>query len=315
VGKLSAWRNSLAAAGLILFGLVAAHGQTKPAPKLEWDVASVRQNKSGPPESGGDHQSTNIPMGPENSFRDTAGVFLARNTPLREIISFAYKVTTGQRDVFRASLPDWVLTDRFDIEARTENHDVTKDEMRRMMQSLLAERFKLTMHRETREVPVYAVVLAKPGALGPQLRLHPPDDPCSTIAPPLGKAGPDAAPPPPKTTAAGYPMTCGGFANMEPQVEGHRREGARNMPMATVVTAFTGLGNLGRPAIDQTGLTGNVDFVIEFRQDMPGVEIDPSVPGPVFLEALKNQLGLKLESQKAPVEFILVDHVEHPTAN
>ena len=66
---------------------------------------------------------------------------------------------------------------------------------------------------------------------------------------------------------------------MPPEVNGHRREGARDMPMATIVSAFSGLGNLGRPAVDRTGLTGSFDFVIEFRQDMPGQDPDPDVRG------------------------------------
>ena len=244
--------------------------------------------------------------------------FKAVNTPLLTLISFAYKITTSQRDVFRASLPEWVMTERYNVEARTDNQNVTKDQMRLMMQSLLAERLHLKVHRETREVTVSAVELVKPGTLGPHLRQHPADEPCSTIAPPTDRPNPDAAPPAPRTVEGGYPTICGGFANMEPEVEGHRREGSRNMPMATIVTAFSGLGNLGHPAVDRTGVTGNFDFVIEFRQAFlrdTGMENDPTIPGPSFSEALKSQLGLKLEPAKAPIEFVIVDHVEHPTEN
>ena len=281
--------------------------------KLEFDVASVRQNKSGLPGAGGDESSVNIPMGPEATFRNTGGVFSATNMPLNSFISFAYKVTTSQRAAFRASLPDWALTEGFNIQARTDKPNVTKDEMRMMMRALLADRFKLVVHTETREVPVFAVELVKPGTLGPHLRPHPADEPCSTIAPPLGQPNPDAPPPPPRIMADGYPTICGGFANMEPTVPGRRHEGSRDMPIPTMVTAFSGLGNLGRPAIDQTGLTGNFDWVIEFVQEAPGEETD--APGPRFQEALKDQLGLKLVPQKAPFEFLVVTHVEHPSEN
>jgi uncharacterized protein (TIGR03435 family) len=315
---------ALALSALPLASLPSTWAQTAAASgysadqKLEFDVASVRQNKTSTADSDGDPEFQNVPMGPEETFRKTGGVFTARNTPLLKLISFAYKVTTGQRDVFRASMPDWVITERYNVEARTENQDVTKDQMRAMMRSLLADRFKLIAHRETRMASVYAVVLVKPGILGPHLRPHPADEPCSTIAPPLGKPSPDAAPPAPRTVAGGYPATCGGFARMEPSQPWLRHEGARNMPMAATVTAFTGLGVLGRPVVDRTGLFGNYDWVMEFLQDAPpGVEyqLPPDATGPKFTDALRDQLGLKLESAKAPIEFVIVDQVEHATEN
>ncbi len=312
------------AVGVLSIAALCSPAQTTVSTRLAWDVTSIRQNTSGPREQGGDPQSTNIPMGPDDSYRNTGGIFIAKNTTLRELIAFAYKVTTAQREVFRASLPEWAMTDAFDVQARTDNEHVTKDEMRQMMQALLADRFKLSVHHENRDLAVYAAVLVKPNTLGPHMRLHPADEPCSNIAPPpggvrvreipSGKAG-APPPPPPGTVLGGYPLTCGGFANMPPEVPGHRREGARNMPIPTMVTAFTGLGNLGRPVVDRTGLTGNFDWVIEFRQNVPGAEIDPDVPGPVFVDALKNQLGLRLEAEKASIPFTLVDHVEHPSAN
>ena len=76
------------------------------------------------------------------------------------------------------------------------------------------------------------------------------------------------------------------------------------------------MGALDRPTVDQTGLIGNYDFVMEFRiPQPPNSEPDPPIPGPDFLEALKTQLGIKLVPTKAPVEFFLVDHLEHPTGN
>jgi uncharacterized protein (TIGR03435 family) len=290
--------------------------QAQPAPqKLEFDVASIRQNNSGPPQSGGDEPRVNIPNGPDDTFRNTGGVYSAINMPLNSFIAFAYKITTSQRAAFRASLPEWALTEGFNLEARTDNQHVTKDEMRLMMQSLLADRFKLVIHKESRDVPVYAVVLVKPGALGPQLRPHPTTEPCTEIAPPISSPGPDAPPPPPRTLPNGFPAICHAFDRIAPNVTGLRREGSRDMPIPIMVTAFSGLGNLGRPAIDKTGLIGTFDWVIEFLQEIPGQENDPQVTGPSFQEALKDQLGLKLVPQKAPFDFILVDHVEHPTGN
>jgi uncharacterized protein (TIGR03435 family) len=286
---------------------------TPAAGKLEFDVISIRENKTGR-DGNGDDPRVNIPDGPDDTFRDTGGVYTAVNMPLNRFIAFAYKITTSQRAVFRASLPEWAQTQGFNLEARTDRPHVTKDEMRQMMQSLLADRFKLKVHREMRDVPVYAVVLVKPGKLGPGLRLHAASDLCPKVAPPVERAGPDAPPLPPRTMADGFPAICGAYDRMQPTVAGRRREGSRDMPLATMVAAFSGLGNLGRPAVDQTGIEGNVDWVMEFVQETPD-EPETDVDGPRFQDALKDQLGLKLVAQKASVEFVLVDHVEHPSAN
>jgi uncharacterized protein (TIGR03435 family) len=278
--------------------------------KQEFDVASVRLNKN--PD---DPSSLNVPYGADDAFHDTGGIFSAKNWPLVGLIAFAYKNTTAQRDAFRASLPDWALADGFNIEARTENHALTKDQMRLMVQSLLEDRFKLKVHYETRPVSVYAVMLIKPGVLGPGLRPHPADDPCSPIAPPPGRADPDGPPPAPLTVAGGFPTRCGSFVNMPPSAPYLRHEGARNISIAKIVSTFTGMGNLGRPVIDKTGLTGNFDWVMEFIDERPGRNPPPDADGPTIQEALKNQLGLKLVPQKAPFEFLIVDHVEQPTEN
>jgi uncharacterized protein (TIGR03435 family) len=87
------------------------------------------------------------------------------------------------------------------------------------------------------------------------------------------------------------------------------------MPMAKIVSIFTGMGALDRPTVDGTGLVGNYDFLMEFRPPMPpGAEAD-AIPGPEFLEALKTQLGIKLVPEKASVEFFLVDHIERAVGN
>jgi uncharacterized protein (TIGR03435 family) len=221
--------------------------QSALADKLQFDVVSVRQNRSGPQGDGGDEPSVNVPGGPEDTFRNTGGVYSALNMPLNSFISFAYKVTTSQRAAFRESLPDWAKTEGFNIQARTDNHNVTKDQMREMMRSLLADRFKLVVHYETRQVPVFAVVLAKPGTLGPLLRQHPADQPCPRVAPPLGQDGPEAPPPPPRTMDDGFPAICGAFDRLEPTTPGLRREGSRDMPLAMMVTAFRGWEISGVP--------------------------------------------------------------------
>jgi uncharacterized protein (TIGR03435 family) len=278
--------------------------------KLEFDVVSVREDKN--PD---DPSSVNVPYGSEDAYTNTGGVFSAKNWPLVHLIAFAFKNSTSQRDAFRASLPDWALSQGFNIEARTDNHDVSKDQMRLMVQSLLVERFKLKVHYETRQVSVYAVELVKPGILGPGLRRHPADDLCSAIAPRPAQTDGDGPPPTPLTVPGGFPTRCGSFVNMPPTMPYLRHEGARNITMAQIVSTFTGMGNLGRPVVDRTGLTGTYDWVMEFIDERPGHNPPPDADGVTFQEALKNQVGLKLVPEKAPFELFIVDHVERPTDN
>lgn len=282
--------------------------------RQEFDVISIRENKSGVPWSGGDPQTANIPYGPDDNYRNSGGVFSATNYPLLNLIVFAYKVWTPQGAALAASLPVWTNTAGFNIEARTDNHNVTKDQMRLMMQALLADRFHLVLHTETRQVPLYAAVLAKPGKLGPSLRPHPANDPCTGLFIPRDKDAP--GPPPPDTVDGGFPVRCGTFVGLKETQPWIKGEGSRNIPMEMVVSTFTGLGNLGRPVLDQTGLTGNYDFKIEFLPEVPpNMQLPPEAVGPSFIDALRDQLGIKLVPQKGPFDFLIVDHIEHPTEN
>jgi uncharacterized protein (TIGR03435 family) len=138
--------------------------------KLEFDVASVRENKTSEP------PYSNFPLGPGPIFGAKDGLLLAKNQTLLGYIFFAFKPDMLQSQQFQAQLPGWVKTTSYDIEARASGSP-TKDDLRLMMQSLLEERFHLVIHRETREAPAYAMVLAKPGALGPRIKPHPADDP------------------------------------------------------------------------------------------------------------------------------------------
>lgn len=280
--------------------------QTAAGGHQEFDVVSVRENKD--PMAG---SSMNVPYGPEDAFHDTGGVLSAKNVPLVMLIAFAFKNTTGQREAFRASLPDWVLTTGYNVEARTDNHAVTKDQMRLMVQSLLADRFHLKVHYEMRDMPVSEVVQVKPGVLGPGLRPHPAEDTCSAVAPRPDKVDPDA----PTTLAGGFPVRCGSFVNMPPTAPYMRHEGGRNLTMAQITSTFSGMGNLGRPTVDKTGLSGTYDWVMEFIDPRPGRNAPADADGMTFEEALRKQTGLKLVSAKSSVRLLLVDHIEKPTEN
>jgi uncharacterized protein (TIGR03435 family) len=285
----------------------------------EFDVVSVRPNKSGPPWQGGDKMAMNVPYGPDDNYVVTHGTLSAKNYPLLNLIVFAYKVPTAQGEALLASLPVWTNSEFFDIEARTDNHDVTKDQMRLMMQALLADRFHLVIHRELRQVSLYAAVLVKPDTLGPHLRPHPADEPCSNIYVQPKNGGPQPPAPDPHAFAGGFALRCRTFGPGPATEPYFKTEGARDLPMEAIVSTFSGLGNLGRPVVDQTGLAGTYDWYIDFLQELPpGAEMPgrpPDAAGPSFLEALRNQIGIKLVAQKGPYDYLIVEHIERPSEN
>ena len=281
--------------------------------KMEFDVVSVKQDTAEPSAS---TRNSNIPLGPQDLFSSTGGLLSATNWRLTQYMIFAYKLTPNQLQAVQSQLPKWADTDRYDIQARVSGNP-TKDQFRLMMQALLADRFKLAIHYEIRQVPVLALVLDKPGKLGPQIQPHPNDAPCSTAPPPPG-----SAPGPPPTVAGGFPEPCGavdGWPSQNPP--GRIRLGARDLTMEMLATSIDNpAAGIDRPVLDKTGLTGKYDFIMEFTPQIngplpPGVNFTPDESGPTFLEALKEQLGLKLESQTGPVDVIVVDHVERPSEN
>jgi uncharacterized protein (TIGR03435 family) len=299
-------------------GKSAAQASTATGHPLAFDVASVRANKSDAP------PYANFPLGPGDVYVPNGGYFAATNQPLAVYILFAYKVKGNQAQALIPQLPGWVTSDRFDIQARAEGNP-SKDEMREMMRSLLADRFRLAIRTEEREVPVLAAVLVKPGKTGPNLRMHRDDGSCPTNAPGPSAQPSAQTPAPSQTVDGGFPALCGGIFVMPPTAPGRLRAGARNVTMAFIVDSLSGATNLGRPMVDQTGLNGTVDFLLEFvpeRQGPPpgpgGPIADPSADVPTgltFQDALREQLGIKLESQKGSTEVLVVDHIEHASEN
>jgi len=276
---------------------------------MEFDVVSVKQDTAAMTQ---ETVHSNIPLGPQDMFTPTGGLLSSVNIPLLQYMIFAYKLTPNQVQSVQTQLPKWATTNRYDIEARAAGNP-TKDQYRLMMQVLLADRFKLAVHYETKQVPVYALVLDKPGKFGPQFRQHPSDSPCST-ATPTGQ-GPAA------TQTDGFPEICGAFVGVQASNAGRIKLGARNVPMAMIATTFSIQGfGVDRPVVDKTGLTGTFDIVIEFTPQIngplpPGATFQPDESGPTFLEAMKEQLGLRLDKQNAPVDSVIVDHIEQPSEN
>jgi uncharacterized protein (TIGR03435 family) len=227
-------------------------------------------------------------------------------------ISFAYKLslTPDQRHAMLARLPKWVDTDFFEIDAKAAGNP-TKDQMRLMMQSLLAERFHLAVHYETPEMPVYALTLIKPGTWGPKLIRHADGPSCDVPGPQDPATGmPDAG-------SDVFPARCGGQSRV-PGKNGRFVEGSRNATM-DVLAGFLAR-TVGRPVVDQTGITDRVDYRVEWTLEskvpgIPGPEVEPD-PNPLtFMDAVREQLGLKLRSTKAPVRTLVIDRIERPSEN
>jgi uncharacterized protein (TIGR03435 family) len=283
---------------------------------LAFDVASIRQNLAGEDAQGANSPHVNFPIGSDDAYYDTGGVFSATNLPLTSYLIFAFKITNNNRQALLDSVPDWAKTDHYNIEARTDLTNVSKDQMRLMMQSLLRDRFNLTVHRETRSVKVYAASLNVPDKLGPQLRIHSNDAGCPQEVP---NPSPISTPTKPEFSfdPLGFPEVCGRFVNaIQSNIPHHRRFGGGGLPISRIVASFAGVGNLDRPVIDRTGLSGQFDFVLDFLPDPPpGQQLTPDAEGPDFIGAIKSQLGLKLTADKEPLEFVLVDRIEKPTPN
>jgi len=206
-------------------------------------------------------------------------------------------------------------TARFDIDARTDGDPAkdSKNQMRLMVRSLLADRFGLVTHLETKQVPVFGLVLLKPGKTGPRLQAHPDTGTCLTTFPKADSPQPTAI------EDDRFPAICGAFLEMPASAAGRKRLGARNVTMAFIANGFSNFGNLGRPVLDQTGLTGKFDMSVEWvpetNEPGGGPDFQPDPSGPYFLQAVKEQLGLRLVSQKGSTDVLVVDHIEHPSGN
>lgn len=266
--------------------------------KPAFEVASVKQNKSGEPAY---RATSNFPLGLGDSYPPVGGLFSASNQFVAAYIGFAYKLTPYQRRLLDSELPKWAKDERFDIEARAAA-TATKDQMRLTMQSLLADRFKLAVHTETRQGPIFAMVLAKPGMLGPSLQLR------SAQSDPCGAFTTSAA----ARSASGVPSSCDVFLSLVDN--DHVHLSARGVSMDMIAGWI--MGSVDRPVVDRTGLQGLYDMSAEWTADTTApAPAAQSEPGATYLQALSEQLGLKVESTTGPIETLVIDHIEQPSAN
>lgn len=224
---------------------------------LEFEVASVRPI---PP-----------PMAAYNtSFQITPRGFDANFAALRQIAGVAYNI---QRVRVEGG-PAWMDSDLYEIAAKAEKPDLTDngDQIREMLRTLLADRFKFAAHRETKQLAVYSLVVGKGGSKMQVVKDEPPGDP---------------------SVAFGVPIAF------------------RNMPVVGLVNYLANM--LGSPVHDDTGLKGRYNFTLDFLR--PGRTAAAGETAPDLFEAVQEQLGLKLEGQKGPVEVLIVDHAEKASEN
>jgi uncharacterized protein (TIGR03435 family) len=267
--------------------------------RMSFEDASVRPSDSRDPGS--------FPLTIDNVYRSTGGFFKA-SFPLRYYIEFAFKLslTPEQREAWLSQVPNWVETEHFAIEAKAPTSNPTKDQVRLMLQSLLAERFKLALHFEPKQMPVFALTLVRPGKLGPQIIPHAEGPPC-----PVKRSDTDLFPR--DTDPAVWPASCDTVILIRPGLTLDRLGPAvgktsvqsqllagRNVSVEVMLDAFTRLGvGIGQPFLDQTGFAGNFDFSLEWTAE-----------DEAFAEAVKQQLGMKLESTTALVPVMVIDHIE-----
>jgi uncharacterized protein (TIGR03435 family) len=314
------WRSALLAVALALVSapqIQAQSAQTAGAPLPSFEVASVKRSRSG-----------------ENSGTDILPNRLTiRNITMEMIIGLAYGHDLGEfgfnplRPNELVGGPSWVRGEAFgydgyDIDAKVDDSLAEKfgkdcgpafyygrcgyrQQFTLMIQSLLADRFKLKLRRETRELPVYALVVAKGGPKFLQTKFEVPDYAALARNPTLPR--PHAPPCP-----AGF--LC-------------RQD---YMSMGQLADFFSHISQIGRPVIDQTGLQGGYYIKLQFvrpqsqgqmsaapEKGSAGMDNAPPLgpSGPDIFTALQQQLGLKLKPTKGPVEFLVIDHIERPSEN
>jgi uncharacterized protein (TIGR03435 family) len=275
-------------------GMAVAIGHAQATDDGTFEVATLKQNKSG--ERGGGIR------------RLPGGRVTVTNMAARQLIVFAYQL--GQYQLVGG--PTWLADDKFDLTAKMEGNPEwggpgtgRPDPIQLAMRKLLAERFKLKLHVESRDLDAYALVLAKPGVTGPQLKQSPTD--CAAL---MKQAQQGQAPPPPGPPSFDKPMPCSIMGRIGTIM-------FDGFPMSQAAGMLG--GQAGRPVVDRTGLAGNWQFIMSFAQERrlgpegPGEALpapDPNLPN--FFTALQEQLGLKLEPAKAPFDVTVIDSAEHP---
>jgi uncharacterized protein (TIGR03435 family) len=244
------------------------------APVFEYEVASIKPNKS-------------VQDGP--NLRDTSDGIRGTNFPMMMLIHYAFGIFQDYR---YSGAPAWLNSEKYDLDAKMDAsmadayNKLPRDQQtivfHHMVEKLLADRLKMETHRETKEMPVYFLVVGKNG-------------------PKLPEAKPD--PNGPNNAHWGGPGMRDGIINVT----------AHNMTTEGLTNYLR--GEMSRPVLDKTGLTGTYEFTLKYTPDTAAPPQPGGADAPFLLTAVQEQLGLKLESGKGPVEIIVIDHIERPSGN
>lgn len=252
----------------LLFSAMAAALSGQAVKPLEFDVASIKLS---------------APGGRGGAVRPLNGgqTYVATNMPIRTIIQLMYRITPAQI----AGDPDWLNTDRYDIEGKTDMKGATIDQLHEMFQSLLTDRFGLKFHKENRQVSGYELAVDKSGV---------------------------------KMKVSELPNTF----DIPIKGAGRGKLAGQRVPMNYLAWFLS--QQLNQPVIDKTGLDKFYDFTLEIAPPapppgvaapVPGAELSAAPEGPDIFGALREQLGLKLDSKKVTAEVFVIDHVVRPSAN
>ena len=270
--------------------------------KMSFVVASVK------PSAPGTRFGSNVPL--DGSDGPSAGGLFTANAPLNAYLNFAFKISdSNQARSIYDKLPAWAKPPHFfQIQGRADGNP-SRDQLRLMVQVLLADRFALKLHREMEPRAVYVLKLDKPKKKGSQLQPHPAKKPCIN-----GAGRPMMIDVPTKLADAYY---CG--------MVGWRVDGQEHLQMidmtlpqianylASQAVLATG-GRLPHSGVDDTGLAGRFDVNLQFVPEPNGPGTS-DISGPRFTGAMKEQLGLQLVEKTAPVKVFVIDHLEEPTPN
>jgi uncharacterized protein (TIGR03435 family) len=292
-------RLLVSAAVCLLPAVLLAQTESQPS----FDIVSIKPNRT----------NQGIPL----VVFQPGGRMIAGNVNIRQVILVAYGIDNLQL----VNAPDWTTSERFAIEARTSDATPTST-IRLMLRSMLADRFSLVTHSERRDLPIVALTMARTDKRpGPKLRPSGPE--CAPIRPPEGIPMPPPPPPPPASAANAAPIRI----ILETDEPLRRRCGsmvapgwmsARNITMQEFTRPLSQV--LRRPVIDETGLEGEFDYDVIFSPEGLGGALVGAPPAsvsdaPSLETALRDDLGLRLESRRGPVDVLVVDRIERPTEN
>ncbi len=281
-------RLRLTAALRVIFGatLVCANAvaQTRGTAPPEFDVASIKPSAD---------------PGDRSLVQAVPGRLFMQSFSARALIFFAY----GVADYQVLGGPSWVASDHYDLQAKAVDSTTTVQRMEGpMLQLLLAGRFNLSLHHETKQLPVYELTLGNgSGKLQPSKREN-----CISYSV-------DSPPPPAPAPGQPRPVYCG-FPRLASNGLKRTLDGA-GIDIAALGGSLS-RSQLHQPVVDKTGLSGTFDIHLEWTVDTSNAAGDSDQSdGPSIFTALREQVGLKLESTRGPVDVIVIDHIEKPSAN